>query len=190
MTEPQRVFLFSGHMVDAPGRTPPRFPMAMVPAAQRRIAELLEALGAGAQDLALSQAAAGGDLLFLQACLALGLRCEVLLPFGEDEFIRRSVEPVSEGAHWRALYARLRRQLPPPRLMPAELGPLPDGVNPFERCNVWLLDTALAHGAHRLHLVVLWDGAGSGHPGGTDHMVREARAHAAQVHWIDTRTLA
>ncbi|MDZ5457039.1 hypothetical protein [Azohydromonas lata] len=190
MTAPRRVFLFSGHMPDVPGRTPPRFPMDKVPAARQRIAGVLDAQGAGAQDLALSQAAAGGDLLFLQACVARGLRCEVLLPFEEDEFIRRSVEPVSEGERWRALYEALRPHWAPPRLMPRELGPLPDGVNAFERCNLWLLHTALAQGAGRVHLVVLWNGDGSGHRGGTDHMVREARAHAACVHWIDARTLA
>ena len=31
----------------------------------------------------------------------------------------------------------------PIRIMPDELGPLPKGVDPFERCNLWLLYTTL-----------------------------------------------
>ena len=34
---PRKVFLFSGHMIDAPGRQPARFPPAVVPAAARAI---------------------------------------------------------------------------------------------------------------------------------------------------------
>ncbi|HET7528295.1 MAG TPA: tetratricopeptide repeat protein, partial [Burkholderiaceae bacterium] len=60
---PRRVILFSGHMMDAPGRDPPRFPADKEAAAAQRIAQALEDLGAGDADLALCQAAAGGDLL-------------------------------------------------------------------------------------------------------------------------------
>src|SRR5690349_14580778 len=51
--EPRQVLLFSGHMVDAPDRPQPRFPPRMVPAAARRIAEVLDGLQAGPDDLAL-----------------------------------------------------------------------------------------------------------------------------------------
>ncbi len=188
--EPRQVLLFSGHMVDAPGRKEPRFPADKVPAAGRCIAEVLDGLGAGPQDLALCQAAAGGDLLFLEACEQRGVRCEVLLPFEEPEFIRRSVEPVAGGAQWVARYHALRARLPqPPQLMPRELGPLPEGADPFERCNGWLLDTALAHGADKVHFICLWNGGGGDGRGGTAHMVEQVREHGGQVHWIDTRTL-
>jgi hypothetical protein len=176
--------------VDAPGRSPPRFPPDKVPQAAQLIREVLEALGAGQDDLALCQAAAGGDLLFLEACRQRGVRLQVQLPFEEPEFIRRSVEPVSGGEQWRARYHALRQALPePPRLMPHELGPLPPGVNAFERCNLWLLHTALAHGPQKVHFVCLWNGEGGDGPGGTAHMREQVRAHTGQVHWIDTRQL-
>jgi hypothetical protein len=60
---PQRVLLFSGHMVDAPGRRAPRFPPSKVTAAARRIDAALDALHAAATDLAITQGAAGGDPL-------------------------------------------------------------------------------------------------------------------------------
>ncbi|ENO83944.1 hypothetical protein C667_24449, partial [Thauera phenylacetica B4P] len=36
--QPRRVILFSGHMIDAPGRAEPRFPPALAPAAAAHIA--------------------------------------------------------------------------------------------------------------------------------------------------------
>lgn len=188
--EPRHVLLFSGHMVDAPDRKEPRFPPRKVPAAAQRIAQVLDELDAGPDDLALCQAAAGGDLLFLEACQARGVRLQVMLPFEELEFIRRSVEPVSEGQHWRGRYHALRQALPqPPLLMPRELGPLPAGVDPFERCNLWLLYTALVHGPDKVHFVCLWNGGGGDGPGGTAHMREQVSRHTGSVHWIDTRTL-
>ena len=52
---PRRVFVFSGHLMDTPGRTPPRFPPALEPAAAHQIGLALDQLGAGPDDLALSQ---------------------------------------------------------------------------------------------------------------------------------------
>ena len=62
--EPRQVFLFSGHMVDAPDRSPARFPPEMEPHAAAAIAKLLDELGAGADDVAISSGACGSDLLF------------------------------------------------------------------------------------------------------------------------------
>ena len=68
---------------------------------RRRSREALEQLGAGPEDLALCQAAAGGDLLFLEACQQRGVRCQILLPFPEPEFIERSILPSTGGDKWR-----------------------------------------------------------------------------------------
>jgi len=62
------VFLFSGHMIDAPDRPTPRFPAEKEGIAAQKIAEALGQQGAGLDDLVLAQTAAGGDLLFLEAC--------------------------------------------------------------------------------------------------------------------------
>lgn len=73
--------------------------------------------------------------------------------------------------------------------MPQELGPLPDGVDPFERCNLWLLYSALARGVAKVRMVTLWNGGGGDGPGGTAHMVGEVKRHTGQVIWLDTREL-
>lgn len=187
---PRQVLLFSGHMVDKPDRPEPRFPSSAVPAAADRIAAALDSLQAGPGDLALSQAAAGGDILFLEACQQRGVDCHVLLPFPAPEFVDRSVRPSADGDSWSHRFdAVLQRLSEPVRLMTADLGPTPEGTDPFERCNIWLLDTALSHGAEKVQFVCLWNGGGGDGPGGTAHMVREVEQRGGHVTHIDTRTL-
>ena len=187
---PRQVLLFSGHMVDAPDRAAPRFPSHEVPAALAAIETVLDELGAGAGDLALTQGAAGGDLLFVRACAARGVRVQLLLPLDEPAFIDASILPSVEGELWRAHYFSAKAALPePPRVMPVELGPLPKGGNAFERCNLWLLYTALAWGPEKVRFICLWDGGGGDGPGGTRQMLDEVKRRTGRVSWIDVRTL-
>src|SRR5690606_21643037 len=130
--QPRQVFLFSGHMIDAPDRTTPRFPNDKADLGGRKIAEALDALGAGEGDLALTQGAAGGDILFAEACMQRGVRTLLLQPFREPEFIQKSILPSAEGDRWRARYFALKAQLKdPPRSMPVELGPFTQGCRPL-----------------------------------------------------------
>lgn len=189
--QPRRVLLFSGHMVDAPDRASPRFPERLVERAAQRIDEVLQDLEVGADDLALTQGACGGDLLFTEACQARGARVSWMQPFAEPDFIRASV--VHCGEHWRPRYLAARGQLAGPILAaPQELGDPPRGVGdgyPYARCNLWLLNTALAWGVDKVHFLCLWNGAGGDGPGGTAHMYDEVGKRTGQVHWIDTRQL-
>ena len=195
---PHRVILFSGHMVDAPDRAAPRFPPACVPAAAAQIAAALDQLQAGPDDLGLTQGAAGGDLLFAEAAQERGMALQFLQPFEEAEFIERSVRPVCDGDDWVARYRAVAARLAnPPQVMPASAscaqarsGPnAPPDDNPFERCNRWLLDTALAHGGDQVWLLCLWDGQGGDGAGGTAHMVGEVQRHHGHVIHIDCRRL-
>ena len=188
---PRQVLLFSGHRVDAPGRAQPRFPAAMVPQAAAAIGQALDALGAAGGDLALAQGAAGGDLLFAEACQARGVRVQLLLPLPEAEFIKQSVDGSDGDEDWRARYADVRARLADaPRVLPQDSGAQPaNGGNAFERCNLWLLDSALAYGIDKLRFICLWDGGGGDGPGGTAHMYREVVRRTGQVAWIDTRRL-
>ncbi len=185
---PRQVLLFSGHMVDAPDRTTARFPAAKQAAAAARIAAALEQLGAGPDDLGLTQGACGGDILFAEACLQRGVKLQLLQPFPEAEFIENSVTP--GNADWLPRYQSITRQLLTPILAaPAELGPLPPHMNAYERCNLWLLNTALAYGAAKLTFICLWDGGGGDGPGGTGHMVAEIEKQRGRVVWLDVRLL-
>jgi len=187
---PRQVFLFTGHMADAPDRAVPRFPAAKVGPAAARIAAALDACGAGAADLAITQGAAGGDLLFVEACQQRGVPLRLLLPLPVDEFVDRSIRPSQDGDLWekrfRSAVARLGAA---PLEAPSALGPLAAGDDPFVRANRWLLDNALAFGADRLRVICLWDGGGGDGPGGTRHMVEAVRERGGRVDWIDTRSL-
>ena len=188
---PRHVILFTGHMVDAPGRTLPRFPTALVPAAARRISAALDVIDAGPADLAFTQGAAGGDVLFAEACLARAVPLRLLLPLAEAEFVAQSLLPVEDGAAWHGRYRAIVARLDsPPRDAPQALGPLGDGEDAFVRGNRWLLDSALAFGAERLRCICLWNGGGGDGPGGTRHLIDAVRAVGGEVQWIDTRELA
>lgn len=186
--QPRQVFLFSGHMIDAPTRPKPRFPATKEPAAARKIAEALEQLGAGPEDLALTQGACGGDLLFTEACQQRAVRVQWLQPFDEPDFIQKSV--VCHSETWRARYLTAKAKLTTGiRSAPQDLGPLPLGSDPYERCNLWLFETARSYGLSKVQFICLWDGGGGDGPGGTTHMYQEVKRRTGQVIWIDSRTL-
>jgi hypothetical protein len=73
--------------------------------------------------------------------------------------------------------------------MPDELGPLPKDVNPFERCNLWLLYSALSCGLDKVRFICLWNGGGGDGPGGAAHMYETVNSRTGRVTWIDTREL-
>jgi hypothetical protein len=120
----------------------------------------LAGLGASEDDLALTQGAAGGDILFAEACVRFGVRIQLLQPFPEVEFIKRSILPFDQGERWQARYFALKLHLKnPPRNMPDALGNFPEEeINPYERCKRWLLYTALACGIDKVHFICIDDG--------------------------------
>lgn len=188
--QPRQALLFSGHMMDAPDRPTPRFPPHKENIAKQKIAKALDAIGAGPDDLALAQGASGGDILFLEACRDRGVRLQLMLPLKEAEFIQRSILPSAEGDKWRDRYFTLAASMKDaPRIMPDEIGPPPKDVSPFERCNLWLLYTALAYGIDKIRFICLWDGGGGDGPGGTQHMYNEVKNRTGRVTWIDSRQL-
>jgi tetratricopeptide (TPR) repeat protein len=184
--QPRKVFLFSGHMIDTPDRPTPRFPAAKEALAAQKIAEALDKLGANADDLAITQGANGGDILFAEACLQRGVKLKLLQPFEEPVFIQKSVLP--GGEIWRERYYQIKPQAQI-KAAPIELGKPPKDVDPYERCNLWLLYSALAYGIDKVHFICLWNGEGGDAPGGTAHMYHEVNEKTGQVIWLDTRKL-
>lgn len=178
---PRRVIVFSGHIVDAVDRPDERFPARCVPQAAQRIDAALSTMKAGKADLAITQGSAGGDILFVESCLAHGVPVQLMLPVPEGEFIDRSIAQMTNGDDWKRRYLAARATLATtPAVMPRAPG------NVFERCNRWMLATAQASGASATELVCLWNGA-RGDAGGTAHMVDEFRAAHCRITWIDTR---
>ncbi|MGA8446549.1 MAG: hypothetical protein WB766_15370 [Roseiarcus sp.] len=183
---PRKVVLFSGHMIDAPGREKPRFPPDKEPVAARAIASALADLDVGPGDLSICGGACGGDLLFAEAALARGARLELYIPFEEPTFLENSVD--FAGGDWRARFfaAKARGVL---HVAPRELGPPQEGEDPYERNNRWMMDAALRFGADKVDFVCLWNGEGGDGPGGTKHMMEEVRSKGGRTTWLDTTKL-
>ena len=187
---PRQVLWFSGHRVDEPARAVPRFPPSKVGAVEAAIERMLEQLDAGPGDLALTQGAAGGDLLFSEVALRRGLRVQWLQPLPEAEFIQSSVMTSADGPGWRERYFAVKAKLAgAPRCMLQDLGPAPKGVNRWERCNQWLLHTAMGHGPERVRSIHLWDGRAGDGPGGTQHSYETSLRRAGHVYQIDISQL-
>jgi hypothetical protein len=114
-----------------------------------------------------------------------------LQPFLEPDFIQKSV--IRGGEVWRNRYLNAKAKLAaPPRHAPDELGAPSQNTNedyPYERCNLWLLYTALACGVAKVHFVCLWNGDEDDGLGGTAHMYNEVQRRTGRVNWIDTRKI-
>jgi hypothetical protein len=183
---PRKVALFSGHMIDAPGRAKPRFPPDKEPIAGSAIAAALSDLGLGSDDLAICGGACGGDLLFAEAALARGSRLELYIPFDEPAFLEKSVDFADRD--WRARFfaAKARGVL---HVAPRELGPSSEGEDPYERNNRWMLDAASRFGPDKVDFLCLWNGEGGDGPGGTRHMMGEVRIKGGRAVWLETTKL-
>jgi hypothetical protein len=182
----RKVALFSGHMIDSPGRETPRFPPDKESIAEQAIAEELTDLGVGRADLAICGGACGGDLLFAEAALARGARLELYIPFDERTFLEKSVDFADR--EWRARYFVVKAAAVL-HVAPTDLGPIRTGEDAYERNNRWMLESALRFGADKVDFICLWDGGGGDGPGGTRHMMDEVRSRGGRTHWLDTTKL-
>jgi hypothetical protein len=186
--KPRYVFLFSGHMIDAPGRKPPRFPAKKEEAAAEAIGATLNKMEAGSNDIGLCSGACGGDLLFAEACLRRGLHVEIRIPFNERTFLKNSVN-FAKGTWGKRYKAVKQNLLTKIFVMTKELGPTPKNADPYERDNLWQLSCALSLGSKKVRFICLWDGKSGDGPGGTKHMHDEVLKRHGQVYVIDTKTL-
>jgi hypothetical protein len=185
-TSPKKVLLFSGHMIDDPDRQRPRFPPEKEPVAAAAIANTVAEIGAGPGDLAVCSGACGGDLLFAEACLARDMRLELYIPSDEPSFLANSVD--FAGANWHRRYLAVKSKATL-HVMPDELGPSPVGENPYERNNLWMLESAARFGGEKIVFICLWNGQGGDGPGGAQHLMEEAGRKTSRIYWLDTRKL-
>ena len=174
--------LFTGHMIDRPGRAHPVFP----PGAEKyaRMA-LLDSL-AGIQwtqpgtTIGLAGGANGGDVLFHECCEELGIPTRVLLAMPAEEFEAASVAPA--GSEWvKRFHALLHKRGLSLQVMPDGngLGKRATG-NVWQRANLWMIEEAIRIAPERA-VLALWDGRTGGGPGGTEHFLLAARQHGMRL---------
>jgi conflict system pore-forming effector with SLATT domain/uncharacterized protein DUF4231/tetratricopeptide repeat protein len=190
--------VFSGHMIDPPGRTPPRFPANQEDTAQDRIEQAIRDIVAAAESrqermIGIAGVSDGGDLLFHEACHQLGVETQVLLPVPELAYRATAISGQASG--WADRYHAARRNAAKVLIL-ARTDTLPGwllarpGYSTWQRNNRWILHHAWATTtADRVTLLALWNGEAGDGPGGVADMVATAQAVGAEVHTLDTVTL-
>lgn len=167
MTRPT-VVLASGHVVDTPGRTPPRFPPEQVPRVTAQVQQALDGWDVGPGTTVVTGGARGADLIVAEQGLGRGAKVVVCLALPQEEFERQSVElPDSDWVD------RFRRVLKAAdvRHLSEHAGAVP-GDDVFVQANYWMVEVATALDAEP-HAVIVWDGKIGDGPGGTRNLVHK-----------------
>jgi hypothetical protein len=184
---PARVLLFTGHMVDEPGRSEPRFPPTRVAEdeARRLIRHSIEEerkLEPGTI-VGIAGGACGGDILFHELCHEMGIESRLFLALPQGDFSATSVQ--HGGKDWVERYNRLCERVTPRVLsdteeLPAWLRGKKD-YTIWQRNNLWMLFNALALDAKSLTLIALWDNGPADGPGGTRDLVAQVTSRGHKV---------
>jgi class 3 adenylate cyclase len=103
---PPTVVVFTGHMMDRPGRPSPRFPglRAVEAGVRREIDRTLDSIDAR---IGYCSAACGSDIIFIEAMVERGGEVNIVLPFTVPDFIRESVQ--FAGQQWLPRFHRAVR---------------------------------------------------------------------------------
>jgi class 3 adenylate cyclase/tetratricopeptide (TPR) repeat protein len=183
------VIVFTGHMIDVPGRERPRFPLYAEQAVAAAIERKLDEIGAA---FGFTGAAAGSDLLFIEAMRKRHIDTHVILPFARDLFVATSV--ANQPGDWISRFDEIVTWAEGQRLLDVLGGtPLDAGGLAFEYGNLVLLGLASLKSQELETDVVglaVWDGE-SGGAGGTAATVRAWRAFesfSAEAHPTERRT--
>jgi len=192
----RQAIVFTGHMIDAPGRERERFPKAAEAKARAMIhAELSQLLNAfPGPALGIASGASGGDILFHEVCRELQVPTRILLALPENLFIEHSVSPA--GPEWIARFRQLMNNHNDPNEVQvlASIPVLPDWMRDppnydiWKRTNMWLLEEAEAAGATNVTLMALWDRE-IGLPGGTQDFIAAAKKRGISATVLDAKEL-
>ena len=180
----QKVVVFSGHMIDLPGRPEERFPQSKELVVSERIKQQLEEWKIGPGDLAICGGARGGDIIFAEACVARGAEVWLFIALDEAEFLEESVRGVLEGK-WEQRYFDLRDRPSVKVFSQIErLKSPPKGTSPFARNNLWMINTARveADDPKNLYAALVWDEKPTGDgPGGTSDFASRVKRFGGRV---------
>ncbi len=159
--------LFTGHMIDQPGRPKARFPSELEAAAGARIATAIAPYATidKGSVMGFASCARGGDVLFHEQCRAVKIPTTIVLPYCPELFVQTSVAGLP-GSDWEQRFWQLWTTTSEAR---RETMNLPRSDEAYRACNVHLLRRAQEHG--KVHLIALWDGQRGDGPGGTADLV-------------------
>jgi hypothetical protein len=185
-----KVFIGSGHMIDAPDRSAERFPARKESAVRDRLASQLDQWKIASGDLAICGGARGADLLFAELAAERGAAVWLMLPLPEAAFLERSVR--LPGSTWEQRFFDLRGR---PGVSTfdqlARLEAPPRGTSVFTRNNLWIVNTARVEVTDpaALHALLVWDERTGDGPGGTADAAARVRQLGGRIAVINPTSL-
>ena len=152
------VFLFTGYMIDNPGKMENHFPVEKEKDIKRAIGMVLDKHKAGIDDLAVTTGMdAGSEIVFVESCVERGIPVQAYFPFAEAPYVRDFVSP--GGEQWVERFYKMRNHpLVDEFYQPDQVGLPKEDDNVHERNNRWALYSALLRGIDKVRLVAVWDG--------------------------------
>ncbi len=181
-----RVVVFSGHIIDTPDRSTPRFPAALESRVYEAIRDRLLKLDAR---LGYASAACGSDILFLEAMAELGGELHIVLPYEREQFIKESVD-VIPGANWRERFDRVMERATE-TIVPAHYNVCEDSSIIYEYTNRVLYGLAKMRSEHldtELVPLAVWNGKPGG-VGGTATAVEYWQQWHQEVEIVELESL-
>ena len=163
------VLVYTGHMIDVPGRGRARFEPGMEEAVSAEIRQRLERLEPAA---AYGSAACGADILCLEAVLDLGGELHIVLPFSVESFVATSVD-LRKGSQWRERFNHLLDRAS--EVLVIGEHPPDDDPSAFEYANLIITGLAKLRAQvldTNVEGIAIWDGLDAGDRGGTASVVR------------------
>lgn len=138
-----RGLVFTGYMVDYPGKDKKAFPPEREAEIRQEIRKRVEKFKAQGQDRAfVAGLSAGSEIIFAEVCAEAGIKVKAFLPYTESTYIRRFVAPGGEA--WVDRFYKLRNNSLIDEIYQIEhLGQPKDGDNLFERNGRWAIYSAL-----------------------------------------------
>ena len=172
------VLVYTGHMIDSPGRPVPRFDPAMEAEVRDTICARVRALRPSA---AYGSAACGADILCLEAAQEVGADLHIVLPFPVEQFRSTSVD-IRDDYRWSDRFERLLESASEVLVISEQP---PPGCNAtYEYTNLIIMGLARLRAQMLdtgLQGLAIWDGHDSGEPGGTSSAVTAWRRTGVDV---------
>ncbi len=155
-----RAFLFTGYMIDYPGKEKKTFPADKENEIRKEILDKVESFKPGPDDRAfVAGLSAGSEILFAEICAEKGIKVKAYLPLPEAAYIREFVSP--GGDAWVERFYNIRNHPLVDEFYQIEnVGQPKAGDDPYERNNRWALYSSLRYGIDKVHLIALWNAHG------------------------------
>ena len=180
------VVVFTGHMLDQPGRPTPRFPAEREAPVREAIRAYLQKIRPG---FGYASAACGADLIFCECMLELGAKVHLVLPCSINAFKQQSVS--FAGPDWeRRFHDVLGKATSLLVANSAEFGASEMEITPpigFVYSNRVVTGLAVLHARaldFHLEALALWDGKAGDNVGGASSAVAEWQRRQLEGHVI------